>query len=157
MHPSNERVVRAAAAAGLRIEVESFPEGTRTAEEAAQAIGCPVGAIVKSLVLDSDRGQVVVLTSGRNRLDFGKVAAALGVERVGRADAERAREATGYPIGGTAPFGHPERLPMLFDQDLLAYQTVWAAAGTPKTVFAASPEELAEAAGAEVAEVAEGP
>nr|MDP9479073.1 YbaK/EbsC family protein [Actinomycetota bacterium] len=83
MHPSNERVVRAAAEAGLRIVVESFPEGTRTAEEAAKAIGCPVGAIVKSLVLDSDRGPVVVLTSGENRLDFGKVATALGVEGVG--------------------------------------------------------------------------
>ncbi len=156
MHPSNERVVRAAAEAGLRIVVESFPEGTRTTEEAAKAIGCPVGAIAKSLVLDSDRGPVVVLTSGENRLDFGKVAAALGVEGVGRADAQRAREATGYPIGGTAPFGHPERLPMLFDRDLLAYQTVWAAAGTPKTVFAANPEELAKAAGAKVAEVAQG-
>ena len=89
MHPSNERVVRAAAEAGLRIEVESFPEGTRTAEEAAKAIGCPVGAIVKTPVLDSNRGPVVVLTSGENRLDFGKVAAALGVEGVGRTDAER--------------------------------------------------------------------
>lgn len=156
MHPSNERVVRAAAAAGLQIEVKSFPEGTRTAEEAARAIGCPVGAIVKSLVLDSDRGPVLVLTSGENRLDFGKVAAALGTDKVGRADAERAREATGYPIGGTAPFGHPERLPTLFDRDLLAHQTVWAAAGTPSTVFASDPEELAEAAGAEVVEVAQG-
>jgi len=157
VHPSNERVARAAAEAGLRIEVESFPEGTRTAEDAAAAIGCPVGAIVKSLVLDSDRGAVVVLTSGRNRLDFGKVAAALGVGKVGRADAQKAREATGYSIGGTAPFGYPERLPMLFDRDLLAHQTVWAAAGTPQTVFAADPEELAKATGAKVAGVAQDP
>jgi Cys-tRNA(Pro) deacylase len=155
MHPSNERVARAAAEAGLRIEVRSFPEGTRTAEDAAKAIGCPVGAIVKTLVLDSDRGPVVVLASGENRLDFSKVAAALGVDGVRRADAERAREATGYPIGGTAPFGHPRRLPMLFDRDLLAYPTVWASAGTPKTVFAAAPSELAKAAGAEMAEVAQ--
>lgn len=157
MHRSNERVIRAAAEAGLRIEVESFPEGTRTAEDAAAAIGCPLGAIVKSLVLDSDRGPVVVFASGTNRLDFGKVAAALGVGEVGKADANRAREATGYPIGGTAPFGHPDRLPMLFDRDLLAHQTVWAAAGTPQTVFAADPAELARAAGAKPAEVAQEP
>ena len=157
MHPSNERVARAAAEAGLRIRIESFPEGTRTAEDAAAAIGCPVGAIVKSLVLDSDRGAVVVLTSGKNRLDFGKVAAALGVDKVERADAHKAREATGYPIGGTAPFGYPGRLPMLFDRDLLAYQTVWAAAGTPQTVFAADPEELARTTGAKVAGVAQDP
>jgi Cys-tRNA(Pro) deacylase len=155
MHPSNERVVRAAAEAGLGIEVEGFPEGTRTAQDAAAAIGCPVGAIVKTLVLDSDRGPVVVLASGENRLDFSKVAAALGVGEVRRADAEGAREATGYPIGGTAPFGHPRRLPMVFDRDLLAHRTVWASAGTPQTVFAADPQELAKAAGAEVAEVAQ--
>ena len=156
MHRSNERVVRAAAEAGLRIEIERFPEGTRTAEDAAAAIGCPLGAIVKSLVLDSDQGPLVVFTSGANRLDFGKAAAALGVDKVRKADAERAREATGYPIGGTAPFGRPERLPMLFDRDLLAYRTVWAAAGTPQTVFAADPEELARAAGAKPADVAQG-
>lgn len=124
------------------------------AEDAAAAIGCPVGTIVETLVLDSDRDPVVVLASGENRLDFGRVAAALGVGKVRRADAGRAREATGYPIGGTAPFGHPRRLPMLFDRDLLAYRTVWASAGTPKTVFAADPSVLAEAAGAEVAVVA---
>lgn len=82
MHSNNERVARAAAEAGLRIEVESFPEGTRTAEDAAAAVGSPIGAIVKTLVLDSDRGPVVVLTSGENRLDFSKVAAALGTDKV---------------------------------------------------------------------------
>jgi Cys-tRNA(Pro) deacylase len=155
MHPSNERVARAAAETGLRISIQSFPEGTRTAEDAAAAIGCPIGAIMKTLVLDSDRGPVVVLTSGNNRLDFGKVAAALGAEKVERADARKARDATGYPIGGTAPFGYPGRLPMLFDRDLLAFGTVWASAGTPQTVFAAAPQELAEAAGAKVAGVAQ--
>ncbi len=155
MHPNAERVAKAAAAARLDIEIEEFPEGTRTAHDAARAIGCPVGAIVKSLVLESGEGPVVVFASGENRLDYGKVAAALGVSEVKKADAETVRQATGYPIGGTAPFGHPEKLPMLFDRDLLSYETVWAAAGTPKHVFCARPEELVRATGAQIAEVAE--
>lgn len=154
MHRNSQRVADAAAAAGLAIEVVRFPEGTRSAADAARAIGCDVGAIVKSLVLDSSQGPVLVLTSGANRADEAKVAALLGRERVRRADADAVRAATGYPIGGTAPFGHPARLPTLLDRDLLGFDTVWAAAGTPDTVFAITPHDLRAATGATVADIA---
>lgn len=152
-HPSNARVIAAAAERGLDVEVRRFPQGTRTAEDAAAAIGCDVGAIVKSLVLDSDGGPLLVLTSGRNRLDFDKVARAAGVTGVRRADADRARELTGYPIGGTPPFGHPEPLATLLDETLLAHDDVWAAAGTPDTVLSLAPAELRAATGARAADV----
>lgn len=155
LHRNARRVVDAALAAGLDVEVVRFPEGTRTAADAAAAIGCDVGAIVKSIVCTSDAGAVVVLTSGRNRVDYGRVAAVLGVDGVRRATADEARAATGFPIGGTAPFGHPVPLPLLCDRDLLAHETVWAAAGTPDTVFAVSPQALLEASGARVADVAD--
>lgn len=155
LHRNTRRVLDAAAAQGVAVDVTRFPEGTRTAADAAAAIGCPTAAIVKSIVLDSDDGPLVVLTSGANRVDYAKVAAVLGVGGVRRADADRAREATGYPIGGTAPFGHPRPVPMLLDRDLLAHDEVWAAAGTPDTVFPIAPHRLLEASGAQVADVAE--
>ena len=142
MHRNTLRVVETAAAAGLDIDVQQFPEGTRTAADAAAAIGCDVGAIAKSIVLFSDQGPVLVLTSGANRADYDKVAMALDVQGVRRANADEARAATGYPIGGTAPWGHPAPLPVACDEDLFAYDTVWAAAGTPDTVFAVAPEVL---------------
>lgn len=155
MHPHTQRVIAAAAAAGLDISVRRFPEGTRTAADAAQAVGCDVGAIAKSIVLMSDTGPVLVLTSGSNRADYDKVAAAAGIRGVRRADAEEARVATGFPIGGTAPWGHPAPLAVLCDEDLLRHDTVWAAAGTPETVFPLSPADLVRVAGAVVADVAE--
>lgn len=151
----SQQVVAAGAAAGLTIEVQRFPEGTRTAADAAAAVGCPVGAIAKSIVLMSDAGPVLVLTSGANRVDYDKVASALGITGVRRADANEAREATGYAIGGTAPWGHPSPLPILCDRDLTDYDEVWAAAGTPDTVFPLSPDDLVRASGAIVADVAE--
>jgi prolyl-tRNA editing enzyme YbaK/EbsC (Cys-tRNA(Pro) deacylase) len=154
LHRNSERVVAGAAAAGLSIEVQRFPEGTRTAQDAADAIGCEVGAIAKSIVLMSDRGAVLVLTSGANRADYDKVGRALGVGNVRRADADEARAATGFPIGGTAPWAHPAPLPVLCDRDLLTYDTVWAAAGTPDTVFAVTPGELLRISGATPADVA---
>lgn len=154
-HPSNERVRKAAAQAGVEVEVVRFPDGTRTAADAAAAIGCEVAAIAKSIVLDSDGGAIVVVTSGANRVHYDKVAAALGVTGVRRADPETARQATGYPIGGTAPFGHAGPVRMLFDRDLLAFDEVWAAAGTPDTVFAVAPDALLDATEATVADVAE--
>lgn len=155
LHPNSRRVVEAGAAEGITVDVTRFPEGTRTAADAAAAIGCDVAQIVKSIVLASDAGPLVVLTSGSNRVDYDKVAAALGVSGVRRADADEARAATGYPIGGTAPFGHPQTVPMLMDTDLLAFDEVWAAAGTPDTVFAVDPHRLRDATGARVTEVAE--
>jgi prolyl-tRNA editing enzyme YbaK/EbsC (Cys-tRNA(Pro) deacylase) len=155
LHHNNQRALEAAAARGLRLEVTRFPADTRTAQDAAEAIGCPVGAIVKSLVLDSDSGPLMVLTSGANRVSYGKVEAATGRSGVRRADAATTRAATSYPVGGVSPFGHPAPLPMLIDRHLLAYDEVWAAAGTPDSVFPVAPDALRAATGADPADVAE--
>lgn len=155
LHRNTARAVEAAAGHGLTLEVARFPRGTRTAQDAADAIGCPVGAIVKSLVLQSDDGPLMVLTSGANRVSYGKVEAATGRSVVRRADAAAVRAATSYPVGGVSPFGHPEPLPTLLDRDLLAFDDVWAAAGTPDTVFPITPDALMRATGAHVADVAE--
>ncbi|HEX6262798.1 MAG TPA: YbaK/EbsC family protein, partial [Actinomycetota bacterium] len=130
-------------------------EGTRTAADAARAIGCEIGQIVKSVVLMADGAPVVALTSGANRADTAKVAAIVGASRVRKADAAEAREATGFAIGGTPPFGHPRTLRVLMDRDLLGYDEVWAAAGTPASVFPISPRDLVRATGAEVVELKE--
>ena len=155
LHRNNQRAVDAAAVHGLQLEVTRFPADTRTAQDAAAAIRCPVGAIVKSLVLDSDDGPLMVLTSGANRVSYGKVAAVTGRTGIRRADAETARAATSFPVGGVSPFGHPTSLPMLLDRDLLAYDEVWASAGTPDSVFPIAPDVLASATAAESADIAE--
>jgi prolyl-tRNA editing enzyme YbaK/EbsC (Cys-tRNA(Pro) deacylase) len=155
LHRNSRRLVEAAAELGVAVEVTRFPEGTRTAADAAAAIGCEVAAIAKSIVLTSAEGPLLVLTSGANRVDYAKVAAVTGLAGIGRADAEEARAATGYPIGGTAPFGHPHPLPVLMDADLLAFDVVWAAGGTPDSVFPIDPEQLCAVTGAQVADVAE--
>jgi prolyl-tRNA editing enzyme YbaK/EbsC (Cys-tRNA(Pro) deacylase) len=154
VHANTARVVAAAAERGVTIDVHRFPEGTRTAAEAAAAIGCPLGAIAKSIVLASDHGAILVFTSGSNRVAYERVEAALGVTGVRRADADEVRAATGYPIGGTAPYGHPCPVPMLLDRDLLAHDVIWGAAGTPDTVFPIAPELLLRSTGAQVADVA---
>jgi prolyl-tRNA editing enzyme YbaK/EbsC (Cys-tRNA(Pro) deacylase) len=155
VHANTRRVIEAAAALGIDVQVRRFPEGTRTAADAAAAIGCDVGSIAKSIVLGTDQGPVLVLTSGANRVDYAKAGVALERTGVRRADAGEARAATGYPIGGTAPYGHPSPVPILMDRDLLAYDTVWGAAGTPDTVFPISPGQLRTTTGATVADVAE--
>ncbi len=152
---STTRVLDAARAAGLEVSVRRFPEDTRTATDAARAIGCPVAAIVKSLVFLDDDGPALVLVSGANQADVVRVAALLDAGPVRRADAAAVRAATGFAIGGVAPLGHPAPLRLLMDADLLALEQVWAAAGTPDTVFAVSPSALRDATGATVAEVAE--
>lgn len=142
MHPNVVKVATVAADLGLAVETRTFPEGTRTAEDAAAAIGCEVGQIVKSLVFLLDGVPVVALVSGANRLDEDRLAAALGGEAVGRADADAVRAATGFPIGGVPPFGHATALPTAIDEDLLGYDEVWAAAGTPRDVFPVAPGDL---------------
>jgi Cys-tRNA(Pro) deacylase len=151
MHPNAARVAAAARDLGLELELREFPEGTRTAEEAARAVGVEVGQIVKSLVFTMDGSLVMALVSGKNRLDESRLAATLGGREVGRADASGVREATGYAIGGVPPFGHPSPLPTAIDEDLLDYDEVWAAAGTPFDVFAVAPEELVRLTGGTVA------
>ncbi|MEJ1160783.1 YbaK/EbsC family protein [Prosthecomicrobium sp. N25] len=145
-----ERVRAAAEALGLPIEIVTMPDSTRTAEEAAAACGCPVGAIVKSLVFvgRESRRPILMLVSGVNRVDEEAVARDLG-EAVDRPDARFVREVTGFAIGGVAPFGHATPLATRIDRALLAHDRVWAAAGTPHAVFSVDPRDLAGRIGAE--------
>jgi prolyl-tRNA editing enzyme YbaK/EbsC (Cys-tRNA(Pro) deacylase) len=154
LHPNVQRVVQAAASAGLLIEVVRFPAGTRTAEDAARAVGCSVAQIVKSLVFVVDGDPVVALVSGADRLDPERLAAAMSGSHVRRADGDEVRSATGYPIGGVPPLGHARLLPILIDLHLLAHAAVWAAAGLPDAVFRVAPEALERAAGARRASLA---
>jgi prolyl-tRNA editing enzyme YbaK/EbsC (Cys-tRNA(Pro) deacylase) len=156
-HP---RFVAALASLGLDdADVRAFPDGTRTAADAAAAIGCELSQIVKSLVFEADGHPVLVLVDGATRVDVERVRAVLGAEHVGRARADVVREATGYAIGGVPPFGHVTALHVLADRRLFGHATVWAAAGTPHTVFPIDPKTLVAHAGgtrADVGEVPEG-
>lgn len=142
MHRNTRRVVDAAAAAGLDIEPVQFDEHTRTADDAARAIGVSVGQIVKSLVFLVDGDPVLALVSGDKMLDEEKLAVAARGDHVARADANQVREATGYPVGGVAPFGHATPLSIYVDRTLLDHDVLWAAAGTPNCNFALSPSDL---------------
>ncbi|MFE7315417.1 YbaK/EbsC family protein [Streptomyces sp. NPDC057555] len=151
-HP---RFAEALAALGLSVEVRAFPEATRTAAEAAAAIGCDLAQIVKSLVFTADGAPVLVLVDGASRVDVERVRAELGATKVRRADAALVRETTGYAIGGVPPFGHRTRTPVLADRGILAHDTVWAAAGTPHTVFPLDPQTLIAHAGGRLVDVRE--
>ncbi len=155
MHENLARVVEAARQAGLEIHVERFPEGTRTARDAARAVGCEVDQIVKSLVFIADDTAVVGLVSGADRVDPGRMAAAVGATVVRRADGDEARAATGFAIGGVPPFGHASQVPVLIDRGLLEHAHVWAAAGLPDAVFSVRPDDLVRASGARVVDLAE--
>lgn len=155
MTSAEEPFLSAACQRGLDLEVRHWPEGTRTAADAAAAVGCDISQIVKSLVFVADGTPVVALTSGANRVDVHKLADAVEADGVRKADADEVREATGYAIGGTPPFGYPDPLTVVIDEDLLGHDVVWAAAGTPQTVFPADPGELRDASGAAVADIAE--
>ena len=137
------------AAADFDVTVKRFPEGTRTATDAARAVGCEVGQIVKSLVFFAGGRPVVALVSGANRLDETRFATVAGAP-VAKADAEAARTATGYAIGGVPPFGHATDVPVFMDRDLLAYALVWAAAGRPDSVFEIDPQRLRDLSNATV-------
>ena len=155
MHPNVSRVVAAASDAGLRIEVERFPEGTRTAADAARAVGCEVGQIVKSLVFMADASPILALASGANRVDPRRLGEAVDAGEVRRADGDEARAATGFAIGGIPPFGHEHPLTVLIDRDLLSHDRLWAAAGLPDAVFAITPDALVQASGGRIVELAE--
>ena len=144
-HANVRRVTDAADALGLTIEVRRFPEGTKTAADAAAAIGVEVGQIVKSLVFAVDGEVVMALVAGSNQLDERKLGTAAGGGKARRVDADVVREATGYPIGGVPPFGHATPLRVFVDEDLLAFDIVWAAAGTWNDVFALTPDDLVRA------------
>lgn len=150
MDPKVQRVVDAGASAGLKIEPRTFTSETRTAEDAARNVGCEIGQIVKSLVFGSERGPLLFLVAGGNKLDTAKGAAAAGVAKLERVDANAAKAATGYSIGATPPIGLHSALDVFMDEDLLRHDIVWAAAGRPDSVFPAPPKELARAANAKV-------
>ncbi|MFJ3106178.1 YbaK/EbsC family protein [Streptomyces sp. NPDC086835] len=136
------QVARVLAAAGVAGQVRELAESTRTAAEAASALGCDVGAIANSLVFISDDEPVLVLASGQHKVDTTALAARWGRGKLRRATPEQVRQATGQAIGGVAPVGHPRALPTVVDAALADYARVWAAAGTPRTVFPTTAGEL---------------
>lgn len=153
---SRERVEAALRRLGIVTKIREFPQGTRTCADAAAAIGCSVAQIAKSVVMRGRQSglPVVVIASGANRVCEAKVSALVG-EPLGRADAAFVRAATGFAIGGVAPVGHVGAVKLLVDEDLLALGEVWAAAGTPSTVFPVHASQLATLPGARVADVRE--
>jgi Cys-tRNA(Pro) deacylase len=153
VHPNVSRVVSAAKERGLDIVTKRFPEGTKTAADAAAAIGVTVGQIVKSLVFGVDGEIVMALVSGSNQLDEKKLALAAGGAKCARVDADAVREATGYPIGGVPPFGHSTQLRVFVDPDLLQYDEVWAAAGTWNDNFGAAPADIVRVSGGVVTDL----
>jgi prolyl-tRNA editing enzyme YbaK/EbsC (Cys-tRNA(Pro) deacylase) len=156
-HPRFAEALRALGLDDVLQGARRFPEGTRTAAEAAAAIGCELSQICKSLIFAADGVPVLVLMDGASRVDVGRVRAELGAGKVTRADAGVVRETTGYAIGGVPPFGHRTRTRVLADRSLLAHDVVWAAAGTPHTVFPIAPKDLVAHAGATLVDVREQP
>lgn len=152
---SVERVRAALATAGHPDTITAFPKDTRTAAEAAAAIGCTVAQIAKSIVFRAGAEAAVVIASGVNRVDPARAAAALGVA-LDRADAAFVRQVTGFAIGGVSPLGHLNPPLLLIDRDLLALDPIWAAAGAPNQVFRTTAAELVRMTGATVADVKEG-
>ena len=137
-----QRVQAALANFGLDLEVIELPDSTRTAPEAAAAIGCMVEQIVKSLIFKTKSGKPVLITaSGGNRVNEKRVREIIG-DKITRADADFVREVTGYPIGGVPPIAHLQQIETIIDEDLLQYPEIWAAAGTPNAVFRLDPAQL---------------
>ncbi|MFF5968061.1 YbaK/EbsC family protein [Streptomyces collinus] len=154
-HPRFAAALRELGLGNLVGRVRRFPDATRTAEEAAAAIGCELSQICKSLIFAADRVPVLVLMDGASRVDLELVRKELGADKVTRAKVDVVRETTGYAIGGVPPFGHRTRTRVLADRSLLEHDVVWAAAGTPYTVFPMAPEDLVAHAGGTVVDVRE--
>lgn len=154
LSPSAQRVQSALQALGMSLQVVELPTSTRSAADAAQAVGCTLGQIVKSLVfrtLESDR-PVLIETSGSNRVDEQLISSLIG-ETICKANADYVRQHTGFVIGGVPPIGHTEKLLTFIDQDLVQYTEIWAAAGTPNAVFRLTPAELVQVTGGQVIKV----
>jgi prolyl-tRNA editing enzyme YbaK/EbsC (Cys-tRNA(Pro) deacylase) len=153
-HPQIRAVTAALAAAGVTAELRILPDGVRTAQAAADALGCPVGAIANSLVFDADGEPILILTSGSHRVDAEHVARAYGLSTPRMAAPDFVRTHTGQAIGGVAPLGHPTPLRTLVDRWLADHDTVWAAAGHSHAVFATTYDELVRLTGGEPVDVA---
>ena len=153
IHRNVRRVIEAGEALGVAVEPQNFPAGAKTAQDAADAIGCDVGQIVKSLIFAVDGDVVLAYVSGSNQLDESLLAMAAGGERCERVDADVVRETTGFPIGGVPPFGHTSELSVFVDPDLLLHDEVWAAAGTWHDVFPLEPDVLVRVSGGTVVEL----
>jgi prolyl-tRNA editing enzyme YbaK/EbsC (Cys-tRNA(Pro) deacylase) len=154
LSPTAQKIQNLLDNTGLNLNVVEFPDSTRTAQEAADRVGCEIGQIVKSLIFrgGSSDQPILVLTSGANRVDEKRINQYVG-EDIQRADPEFVREVTGFAIGGVPPMGHPRPLKTYVDEDLMGYQTVWAAAGTPKAVFQLKPQDLLSLCGGQVVRV----
>jgi prolyl-tRNA editing enzyme YbaK/EbsC (Cys-tRNA(Pro) deacylase) len=152
--PSAQKVQDALHTLGFYLPVVELPDSTRTALEAAQAVGCQVGQIVKSLVFKTKRSQrpILVIASGSSRVDEKKIEALIG-EPLGKADADFVRQRTGFAIGGVPPLGHNEAIQTFIDEELLQYSQVWAAAGTPHAVFCLDPADLPQMTGGQISSV----
>ncbi len=142
MHPNVAHVAAELERAGLRTEVREFEASTRTAKDAAAAVGCPVGAIANSLIFKADGNAILVLASGAHRVDTDFVARVIAAEELRPATADEVRRATGQTIGGVAPVGHPTQLPTYIDSALREFETIWVSAGTPHAVFPATFADL---------------
>jgi len=151
---SAQKVQDALSQSGLKLQVVELPASTRTSAEAAQAVGCQIGQIAKSLIFKTCETQrpILVIASGANRVDELKIGARLG-EPIGKADAEFVRSRTGFVIGGVPPIGHIEAIKTFIDEDLLAFEQIWAAAGTPHAVFPLKPADLVKITNGEVIQV----
>ncbi|MFB9839402.1 YbaK/EbsC family protein [Actinoallomurus acaciae] len=153
MHPNTANVAARLRELGATGEVRELPAAAPTAVAAAALLGCEVGAIANSLIFAADGEPLLVLTSGAHRVDTAKVAALIGAAKVKRADPDFVRAATGHPIGGVAPIGHPRPVRTLVDKWLAEHEVVWAAAGHPHTIFPTSYDELVRITGGTPAEV----
>lgn len=150
---SARRVQKALADAGISAQVVELSDSTRTANDAAAVVGCQVAQIVKSLVFKRGDAPLLILASGSNRVDEKLIASHLG-DTISKADADFVRATTGYAIGGVPPLGHAAPIETLIDEDLLQFDTVWAAAGTPRSVFPIDPRDLVRATNGRVLRIA---
>lgn len=157
MSSSIQKVRNAIQQKGYGFRVVELPESTRTAQEAADAIGCSVSEIAKSLIFKgAESGKpILVIASGTNRVDTGKISSIIG-QQVNKADADFIRSETGFAIGGIPPLGHAYPLQTIVDEDLLKYEVIWAAAGTPFSVFSLESKDLTELTGGTLADIREG-
>ena len=151
---SAQKVQQALNTIGIQLEVVELPDSTRTSVEAAQAIGCQVGQIAKSIIFRALASQrpIMVIASGPNRVNEKVIETLIG-EAIGKADADFVRQRTGFVIGGVPPVGHPEQIETFIDMDLLQYPEIWAAAGTPHAVFRLTPADLLRMTGGKLVQL----